>query len=95
MENLEQLKEELEEKKGRLDVLNDNGNTEEYDEMLDESGPVEVAGMSFYPSRIIKELDPTAYNCGMNNWNDPAITELEEEIEALEEQIKEAEAEEK
>ena len=31
------------------------------DELLDEEGTVEVAGIEFYPSQILKELDPIAY----------------------------------
>lgn len=39
-----------------------------YDEILDENGVVNVAGMEFYPSRIISELDPIAYSCGINDY---------------------------
>lgn len=35
-----------------------------YEEMLDCEGTVTVGGLEFYPSRILKELDPIAYNCG-------------------------------
>lgn len=40
-----------------------------YDDMLDEIYPdCEIAGMSFCTSRALKELDPTAYRCGMSDW---------------------------
>jgi hypothetical protein len=91
---LESMREELKEKQDRLNVLENNENTDEYDEMLDESGPVVVCGSAFNPSRIIKEMDPIAYRCGMNDYNDNAITEINDEIESLESDIKEAEAEE-
>ena len=45
---------------------------ERYDDWLDLDGEVEVAGLSFYPSRIIKELDPIAYRCGFNDYMDGA-----------------------
>ena len=32
-------------------------------EMLDEHGEVEIAGLTFMPSDIVKELDPTAFRC--------------------------------
>lgn len=41
-----------------------------YDDALDGEGEVEVAGLTFYPSRIIEELDPIAYRCGFNDYMD-------------------------
>lgn len=41
-----------------------------YDEALDSEGPIQVAGMSFYPSDILKNCDETAYRCGVNDWAD-------------------------
>lgn len=34
---------------------------ESFDELLDADGPLKVAGLEFWPSRILKELDPIAY----------------------------------
>lgn len=90
----EELREELDEKRARLNVLENNENTDEYDEMLDEAGPVEVAGLTFNPSQIVKEMDPTAYRCGMNDHNDSEISDLTEEIKDLEEALTIAEQEE-
>ena len=95
MKTLEELREELEEKKARLSVLENNENTDEYDDALNESGPVQVAGLTFDPAQIVKEMDPTAYRCGMNDYNDEEQSNLAEEIETLEADIKEAEEEEK
>ncbi len=46
--------------------------TEElYANMLDSSyGEVEIAGYSFSTSRALKELDPTAFRCGMVDYID-------------------------
>jgi len=41
-----------------------------YDEFLDCEGPVSVAGLEYYPSRILSEIDPTAYNCGLSDFID-------------------------
>lgn len=52
-----------------------------YDEALDSYGTVSVLGLEFDPSRIIKELDPTAYRCGYNDWKDSDQRDLEDAIE--------------
>ena len=41
---------------------------ETYDDMLDTDGPVTVGGLEFWPSRILKELDPVAYGCGLTDY---------------------------
>ncbi len=41
-----------------------------FDEMLDCEGEVNVAGLTFMPSRIWRELDPTAHRCGCNDYAD-------------------------
>lgn len=43
---------------------------EAFRDMLDSDGEVKVAGLSFYPSRIIEELDPIAFRCGVNDYAD-------------------------
>jgi hypothetical protein len=45
--------------------------TDELDEFLDESQPeIEVAGFTFSPSRILKELDPIAYRAMLLDYVD-------------------------
>jgi hypothetical protein len=42
-----------------------------YDDFIDESNPiVEIFGMQYNPSRVLKELDPIAYNCGLADYLD-------------------------
>ena len=42
-----------------------------YCEMLDEVYPeVTIGSISFDPSRVLKELDPTAFRCGLADWLD-------------------------
>ena len=42
---------------------------ERYDEMLDESyGKIDICGCSFIASYALKRLDPTAYRCGMSDF---------------------------
>ena len=51
--------------------LDDNDDKEQYDEHLDGVfDPVELGNLTFDPSKIIEELDPTAYRCGFNDYTD-------------------------
>jgi len=43
---------------------------DDYKEMLDCDGPVNVCGMQFDPSRILEELDPIAFRCGLNDFQE-------------------------
>ena len=50
-----------------------------FDEMLDESYPVVTMGsLTFYPSQILKECDPIAYNESLLDFQD-SITEVDED----------------
>ena len=52
---------------------------ERYDEWLDDVyGEIQFGYLTFYPSQIIKELDPIAYRVGYNDFLD-MIEEEEEE----------------
>lgn len=42
----------------------------QFNEMLDESYPIEMMGIHFDASRVLKEIDPTAYRCTFNDWLD-------------------------
>jgi hypothetical protein len=41
-----------------------------YDMMLDEGREIMVAGMQFWPSEILRRLDPIAYRTGLNDYLD-------------------------
>lgn len=50
-----------------------------YDEHLDEIyTPYNIGVLEFAPSRVLKELDPTAYRTGFNDWLDSEDLELED-----------------
>lgn len=61
----------------------------QYDEFLDEMyGEIVVnydAGLSWQASRVVKEMDPTAYRCGLNDWLDSADLTTDESEADLEE----------
>jgi len=42
---------------------------EMYDDFLDEVyGDADICGFKYQSSRALKEVDPTAYRCGFNDW---------------------------
>ena len=42
-----------------------------YDEMIDDCTPmVKVGSLEYLPSRVLKEVDPIAYRCGLNDYLD-------------------------
>ena len=76
-----------------------------YTAALDDIYPVvQICGLTFSPSQIVKELDPTAFRCGMQDYLDGddtleyvadewyiayEVEKLREEIEAAEEEEEE------
>jgi len=55
----------------RYEVITEDEANERYDEMLDECYPVvKVGSLTFYPSRIVSELDPIAYDIGLSEYYD-------------------------
>lgn len=49
-----------------------------FDEFLDEiHGTVKCGELEWDMSRVLKEMDPTAYRCGLNDWLDAEGLELE------------------
>ena len=54
---------------------------EMYNQMLDESGPVVIAGLEFSPSAILKEMDPIAYDTGFNDYMDACDIDTDDLLE--------------
>ena len=80
-ENLDELVEkEVEEQLEQIEE-------DEYNESLDEMGEVSVGNLTFYPSDILKNCDPTAYRIGFTEYQDYRREDIEsdvrEELEAL------------
>lgn len=75
--------------------------TDQFDEILDEAGSIEVTGCTFYPSQILKKCDPIGYRCGLNDFADSYFDKeetdeyrsLQEEIDQLESDIEDLESE--
>lgn len=50
-----------------------------YRDVIDETeGAIKICGMSFTASRIVEELDPTAFRCGMTDYLDGDYEEFED-----------------
>ena len=96
---------EIAEVQSQIDNFEYVSNESEYDEMLDSEGEVNVNGLSFYPSDIIKNCDPIAYRCGKNDYDASfdiedckeyqelltTLTDLEDELYSLQEELENAE----
>ena len=54
---------------------------ERFDDMLDESGPVIIAGIEFSPSAILKEMDPIAYRTYFNDYMDACDIDTDDLLE--------------
>ena len=54
---------------------------ERFDDMLDESGPVIIAGIEFSPSAILKEMDPIAYDTNFNDDMDACDIDTDDLLE--------------
>ena len=99
---IEEKKTEIKAKQAEIDgfELDVDDYEESYKEALDEEGPVTIAGMKFDPSYALRELDPTAYRCGLVDYVDSieidetdAYKALETELEELTDEIDALEAE--
>lgn len=50
---------------------------EMFNQFLDEVYPEVNVGVTFSPSRVLKELDTIAYNCGLLDWLDSENLKME------------------
>lgn len=97
---IEAKKSEIKAKQAEMDSFEIEVSDSDYDESLDSEGAVNVCGMEFYPSDILKNCDPIAYRCGKNDYADSLDKEdqeeykdLESELEDLENELEDLEAE--
>ncbi len=61
--------------------MNANAAYNRFDDMLDESGPVVIAGLEFNPSAILKEMDPIAYDTNFNDYMDSIGVDTDDFLE--------------
>ena len=64
-------------------LISERQAAEMYDEMLDDcEGPVELCGMTYSASHVLREVDPVAYRCGFNDYVD-SLTDDDIFVEGL------------
>lgn len=92
---IEELKAKIKAKQAEIDnfEIDPDDYENEYCEMLNEEGPVKVAGLTFEADQIIRELDPTAYRCGLLDYVDGIEKSDVQEYQDLEEELEELESE--
>ena len=56
-----------------MEKLTEKEAYEMYDECLDEEGPIRIGSLSYDPSDVLKNVDPTAYECGFTDYIDSLI----------------------
>ena len=61
---------------------------DQFDESLDESIPeIEIGSLTYSPSHVLKNVDPVAYRCSLNDFVDSLDVEDSDEYTALQEEI--------
>jgi chromosome segregation ATPase len=105
MNNKKELEKRIEEIESHIEDIKSEINSfeldvddyeDQYIDSLNYDGTISVAGIEFDPSHILKELDPVAYNCGLNDFvnecadeDDEKYQELVDELESLEDELEE------
>lgn len=97
---IEGTQKEIEEMESKIDNFEYSCTDSEFDEVLNCEGVAKTSVGEFYPSDILKNCDPVAYNCAKNDYessfdldNCEEYTDLKEELESLEERLAELEGE--
>ena len=61
---------------------------DQFDESLDDSIPeIEIGCLTYSPSHVLKNVDPTAYRCSLNDFIDSLDVEDSDEYKELQEEI--------
>ncbi|NCB78512.1 MAG: hypothetical protein EOM41_00670 [Bacilli bacterium] len=61
---------------------------DQFDDMLDDSTPeIEIGDLTYSPSHVLKNVDPIAYRCSLNDFVDSLDVEDSDEYKALQEEI--------
>jgi len=90
--NKYQLQPEIEELKKQIKdfEIDPDDYEDSYCEMIDDMGEVTIGNLSYQSSRVLREVDPIAYRCGLLDYvdgieleDDPKYKELTEELDNL------------
>lgn len=84
-EELEELKERLEALELEKEELENQEENDAYDEYLDDTKEEWIK--NYHGGMAFKNIDPFAYRCGLVDFNNSRLCDLEEEIEEVKEEI--------
>ena len=95
------IKAEIETKQSEINSFEYEISESDFDEVLDEiEQPVNVCGMEFYPSDILKNCDPVGYRCAKADYESSydlddveEYADLKDELETLESELEDLESE--
>ena len=98
---IDTIKADIEKKQSEIDNFEYEISESDFDEFLDETEQsVNVCGIEFYPSDILKSCDPIAYRCAKSDYESnidlddiAEYTDLKDELEALESELEDFESE--
>ena len=77
----------LEKQQDQIELDPDNYE-DQFDESLDESIPeIEIGCLTYSPSCVLKNVDPVAYRCSLNDFVNSLDVEDSDEYKALQEEI--------
>lgn len=98
-EDIQDLKDELEAQQYDIEALKDEIDDMEmrtpqwlkkYNEFIDESNDeVQIGGLTYSPSEVLKAVDETAYDTGYNDWIDEEINSKNQDLEYAEDEAEE------
>jgi DNA repair ATPase RecN len=92
---LAEVKELIKTKEKEIDSfeIDRDKHVEQYRDMIDEiSGVVKIGNLEYTASRVLEEIDPTAYRCGLNDYVDGLEKEDDEDYKKLTEELEELES---
>lgn len=98
---IDSIKVDIENKQSEINSFEYEISESDFDEFLDDTEQsVNVCGMGFYPSDILKSCDPIAYRCSKadheSNYDLDDVeeyTDLKDELESLEAELEDFESE--
>ena len=97
---IDAIKADIENKQSEIDNFEYEVSESDFDNHLDDvEQPVNVCGMQFYPSDILKSCDPIAYRCAKSDYESnydlddvEEYSDSKEELEALESELEDFES---
>ena len=99
-DEIEYLKDEITSKKQEIDNFEYECSDDDFDDFLDQIySEINIGGLTFYPSQVLKECDPTAYRCGKADYESDydlddceEYAELKDDLESLMEDLESLES---